>query len=297
MSTPTREPGLNWEDAVRAFRGDDWPLVVTREKLDAFLGATAHLDASAGDRLRQLAIALEMHSFRNGWADLRSIYVFAATIEPDNYRVPHSHGISASRWADNERLSDTERLALGQEAEAAYLAALRLAPGTSHIAHSLGILWYDHCWTAERNEEYRLRALGWFEQAVAWDVTNDVAHLYIAHCHHDVRDWPRAIAAYERVDLARLARNWPAWRAVKCREQLAACYAASGNLDEARRLLVAWLDEVSTLDDTALKDRVINVEELVDTLTRYLPDEGLIARTRVLIGRLNCAHWYPEFMA
>jgi tetratricopeptide (TPR) repeat protein len=288
---------LTFAAVVEAFRGlDGAPVVVTPEKLDAFLVATAHLDGSAGDHLRQLAIELESYRFENGWAGLLSIYETAAALEPNNPRIQHSRGISASRWAENDRLAETQRFALGQEAEAAYLAALRLAPRTSVFAHSLGILWYDHPWVRQTTEEHRLRALGWFEQAVAWDPTNDIAQLYVAHCYHDVPDWPRAIAAYERVDLARLARRWPAWRAVKCREQLAACHAGAGNLDEARRQFTAWLDEVESWEDATLADRVINVDELVDTLRRLLLDSALIARTVALIRRLSMERRYPLFL-
>lgn len=297
MSTPTRGPALTFAAAVRVFEGDAGPVVVTREKLDAFLNVTAHLDSTAADRLRQLAIELEYRTFADGWAGLRSIYATAADLEPANPRVLHSWGISAMHCAEDDRRSADERRSLSEEAERQFLAALRMLPRESRIAHSLGVLHYSHPWTHERSEENRVRALGWFEQAVAWDATNAIAHLYIAHCYHDVSDWPRAIAAYERVDLDRLSRDWPAWRAVKCREQLAACYAAAGDLDEARGRIVAWLDEVESWDEVALEENVINVHELVDTLTNLLPDEALRERTRNLIRRMGHETAYVAFLA
>jgi len=291
MCTPRRGLGLGFEDAVRAFRGVG-PIAVTDAALDAFLLATTDLDFPPAERMRRLAIALEHARFVNGWADLRAIYHAALRLDPGSAAGHHSLALSASWYYEDHRLPRDECVAIAGEAEAALAEAERLLPGSSQIAYAFGLLWYDHPARGDDPPAYRTRALARFAEAVALDATNVMAQLYLAHCHHDAEDWPAAIAAYEGVDLARLTAERPAWRAVKCREQLAACHAAAGHRDEARRRFLEWLSDAETWDDEALEDRVVNVDELVWAVTRHLHDRHVKDRVRALVVRLGLRERY-----
>ena len=104
----------------------------------------------------------------------------------------------------------------------------------------------------------------------------------------------RAIAEYERVDREALARDWPAWRAVKCREQLAHCHAFAGNAEEAVRRFTAFLDEVESWDAARREDEVVNVDELVAAVTEKLDHPELLRRTRELVKQLKLTKRYPR---
>jgi lipopolysaccharide biosynthesis regulator YciM len=185
-------------------------------------------------------------------------------------------------WADLRTDDPAEQAALYDESEQALRAALALAPEMAPVAHTLGLLCYNHPRHSADPEAYQAQAIDWFTQAVAWDPTCVIAQLYLAHCFHDRRDWPRAIAEYEKVDLDRLARDWPAWRAVKCREQLAHCHAYAGNSAEALQRFTVFLDEIEGWDEDQIKERVVNVDELVDALTHRLDASELVPRVRKL---------------
>jgi hypothetical protein len=296
VSTPQRGSALTFDDAVAAFRGAG-PVRVSPGDLDAFLVVTSHLDDRPAELLRRLAIALESDRFENGWADLRAIYQAALDLEPDYAHAHHSLALAAEWYYEDRRLPREERIAIAGEAEAALANAERLQPGDSRIVYAVGLLWYNHPAHRDDPATYRTRALSRFEEAVALDATNVMAQLYAAHCYHDGHDWPAAIAAYERVDLARLAAERPAWRAVKCREQLAACHAAAGHLDEARRRFLEWLDAAEAWQGEALEDRVVNVDELVWALTHYLHDRQVEDRTRSLVVRIGMQRRYPSLFA
>jgi tetratricopeptide (TPR) repeat protein len=285
------------EEAISLFHGDD-SVPVRALDLDAFLDLTEGSDISPGQRLRSLAIALERRATRQRkWEDLHLIYQKAAELAPDHATVFHSWGISATEWLDPWRTPEmSSRVQIASEGERAFLKALDLAPRNSHIAHSLGLLYYQHP-LGETNEELWLeRAITWFGHAAEWE--NDrysvIAQLYLAHCYHDRKDWPRAIAAYEKVAQARLAQEWPRWRAVKCREQIAHCYALSGQADEAIRLFSSFLEEVEPMDASTSRDWVINLDELVDAVTNHLNDPTLRRRTQEVARRLGYTKRYPR---
>jgi tetratricopeptide (TPR) repeat protein len=279
--------------AIRAFAGER-TVQVRPGKLCAFLEETRDIDAPPANRLRWLAIGLENDTFENGWTDLRSIYQAAARADPTDPLVLHSWGISATRWIeDRETLPLPERKAIAEEAEQVFQAALALSPGHSRIAHSLGMLCYDYPCLPEEYDTYQSRAIDWFSRAAQWDPENVIAQLYLAHCFHDRKDWPRAIAEYEKVDLDRLARDWPAWRAVKCREQLAQCHAYAGNTAEAVRRFTAFLDEAESWEKQA-EDRIVNLDELVRALTDVLDQPELLRRTCALVRRLGFEKRYRQ---
>ena len=108
-----------------------------------------------------------------------------------------------------------------------------------------------------------------------------------------------AVEAYENVNQGRLICNWPRWRAVKCREQLAACYAWSGNQKKAERLFSAFLDEIEALelDEFGSHDAVVNIDELVATLTRKLDNAELLQRARVQARRFGFENRYENLFS
>jgi hypothetical protein len=273
--------------AVSRFR-EDGPVSVTPQKLTAFVDDTRDIEAPPAQRLRWLAIALENHRLEGGWDSLRAIYRAAAEADPADFRILHSWGLSASNWASSRVATPDpdQQKAIADEAERVLRAALDLSPRDSRVAHSLGLLFYNHPSHAEDPERYQSRAIDWFTRAVAWDPGNVMAQLYLAHCFHDRKDWPRAILEYEKVDLDRLARHWPAWRAVKCREQLAHCYAYAGHTREAVRRFTAFLDNATRWGGEEAEEHLINVDELVDAVTHPLDDPELLRHTRELVKRL-----------
>jgi hypothetical protein len=96
-------------------------------------------------------------------------------------------------------------------------------------------------------------------------------------------------------DRDRLSRSWPAWRAVKCREQLAQCYAYSGNREEAIRRFTAFLGDVESWDETRVEECIVNVDELVVAVTELLDDRELLRRTRALVERFVLQNRYRSF--
>jgi len=273
--------------AVGMFRGEG-PVCVTSPKLDAYLDDTRDIEARPAQRLRWLAIALEHERFEQGWNGLRTIYQAAAEADPTDSWVLHSWGLSASTWVEGGVYTPDlgERKAIAVEAERVLRAALELVPGDSRIAHTLGLLSYNHPSRPEDPGGFASQAIEWFSRAVEWDSQNVMARLYLAHCFHDQKDWLRAITEYEKVDLDQLARDWPAWRAVKCREQLAHCHAYAGHTEEAVRQFTAFLDTAASWDEEEAEEYIADVDELVEAVTDKLNHPELIGRTRELVKRL-----------
>jgi tetratricopeptide (TPR) repeat protein len=296
-SLPEGQKAL-FDRAVARFRVEG-PVCVNPEKLSAYLDHTRDIEAPAAQRLRWLAIGLEHDRFERGWDGLRAIYQAAAQADPTDPFILHSWGLSASIWAENPLFTPdpSERMAITGEADRVLRAALERAPRDSLIAHTLGLVHYNDPAGAEGPDGFLSRAIDWFARAVEWDPGNQMARLYLAHCFHDRKDWARAIAEYEKIDLQQLARRWPAWRAVKCREQLAHCHACAGNTDEAVRRFTAFLDDVESWDGARIKEDLINVDELVDAVTHRLDHPPLLWRTRELVKRLELAKLYPQLFS
>lgn len=272
------------------------PIVsVTPERISSFLAATRSIQLPEAERLRRLAIKLEAEEFEDGWQGLRRIYAAAAEAAPENARVYHSWGISAIGWMDASRTPGLpEQALIAREGEDVLSRASALHPGDSDIAHAMGLLFYNHPLRGEDKWTYARAALEWFQRASEWDPSNVIARLYLAHCHHDLMDWLPALKSYEGVDLDRLAREWAPWRALKCKEQMAACHAKLGFADEAIRRFTALLDEIAPLDEEALTEDVVNLDELVDAVTRDLRDSELLRRTRAAVNRLEFGKRYPR---
>jgi tetratricopeptide (TPR) repeat protein len=283
--------------AVLSFAGDG-VVSVTRAKLDAFLKETQNLELPAAERLRKLAIALEGRQFENGWDDLRMIYAAAVEADPHDANLFHSWGISALDWfGDWNTPKMADRVAIAAEVEQVLARALELAPQSSSIAYTLGLVYYNYPSRLEDRASYTAKAIPWFRKSLEWDVNNEMAQLYLAHCYHDEKDWGRAIEAHEKVDQERLVREWPhrRWRAIKCREQSAACYAWNGDTDEAVRRFARLLDELESIDEQTAEEAIANVDELVEAITRKLNHPELLRRTRALVKRLAVKQpWYEK---
>ena len=146
-----------FEDTVRAFRKPTLG-VITLQGLGTFLEGTEHINASAGSRLRWLAISLENEPFERGWEDLRAIYETAAAADPNDEMILHSWGISATLWMEDWMTPGLpERVTIAAEAERVLMSALELAPKDAGIAHTLGLLYYNHPNRREDNQ-HRARA-------------------------------------------------------------------------------------------------------------------------------------------
>src|SRR5438309_101507 len=96
---------------------------LSRGNLEAFLELTRESELPASERLRQLAIALEYRSgsIEQGWEGLQSIYELAAKLNPADFRIYHSWGLSATAWASPWYTADlSARSAIAFEAERAF---------------------------------------------------------------------------------------------------------------------------------------------------------------------------------
>jgi tetratricopeptide (TPR) repeat protein len=281
-------------DASAAFQNDG-PISVTEKKLQSFLQATNSLMLPPSERLRQLAIRLESEEFEGGWQGIRQIFLAAARDEQLGWELYQSWGIIAINYSKPWMASDKAgQLTVATEGENVLLRALELSPANSDIAYVLGLLHYNHPLFYEDRQHYLDTARNWFARAVEWNPDNHMARLYAAHCHHDAGDWQRAIVAYSGVNQQRLQEEWPKWRAIKLREQLAYCYAKAGDIEEANRRFTEFLDYVEGLDEEALEEEVINLHELVMALREVLRSPSLLARSRQLIVRAGLETLYKD---
>lgn len=287
MDTLTSNEQAQFERAVAQFVGDG-EVQVTDESIRGFLDQTSDLKEPTASRLRRLAIRLENEPFERGWVGLRTLYQAAATADPSDPLVMHSWGISAQTWMQGRTTESLEdRRTIADESERVLVIALDLAPRTPCVAHSLGLLFYDHPERPSDEDAYLAKAELWFSRALEWEPKLDMARLYLAHCLHDRREWERALSEYEHVDLARLAEDWPAWRVFKCREQFAHCHAEAGHVAEAIRQFTELLDEMEAWSDDLAEERIVNLDELVDSATRTLGDPELLSRVRDLSQRFD----------
>lgn len=283
---------------------DEAKSLVTLERLATFLQKTEFVPLPPSERLRQLAIALEHHSFERGWDDLRAIYHAAVELTPDDFYLHHSFGLAALAWME-EWMTPVmaDRLAIAAQAERSFTRALELEPQDSDTAFGLGSLFYNHPLRKEDHAAYLATAKAWYQKAIANDSTNVMAQLYVAHCCHDLAFiradenlWWQAVIAYEQVDQVALARDWPLWRAVKCREQLAVCCVWAGQAAIGKQRLSAFLDEVEALVPAEDGDHeaIVNFNELVDVVTKKLKDTVLLQRTCIQVKRFQLESLYPE---
>jgi tetratricopeptide (TPR) repeat protein len=295
----SHEPGFQGaleltSDGVAAFRAEFLdepyePLSITNEKLERFLQRTATSALPRSERLRILAAFLETEELRDSWAGLQRIYESAARENPRDPAIYHSWGVSAYRRCDYYEgdLGDEDAEGTAKIAESAYRRALALDPALADCEHGLGLLYYSHHLTDDDEEELHDRALRHFRRAVELDSGCVMAQLYIAHCLHDREEWVPAIEAYLAVDGERLKEEWPRWREVKMREQIAQCCMRAGRLAEAVTRFRKFLDEIESYDDEQFEEGVIDLRQLMDAAENHLDDSELLRRARIAEGHLQ----------
>ncbi|MFK8001907.1 MAG: tetratricopeptide repeat protein [Polyangiales bacterium] len=197
--------------------------------LDAYLTATGHIELSPGERLRQLAIEIEQEMAANSsWGELKRIYDLALRFDPEYARLHTSMGISCGVFAEHAEWDKKTALQerLTKEAEGYFRHARELDAKDAHVRHAHGYL----LMCAGRQDE----ALALFDEAIALDPTHGWAHLYRAHCLHDLKRWPEAVAAYEAVP--REAFKGPvSWRMDLLVQQQAFCSLRAGDTTAARQ--------------------------------------------------------------
>lgn len=275
-----RAPWLEAEES--AWRSEEGPIVVTRERLDGFLQRTSAVDVPRGERLRRLAIALEIASFEDGWDGLQRIYEAAAGEAPEDTRVFESWGISSKQCTEWDDATLERQRRIFTEGEQAFTRAAALAPGDADVCFHMGLHQYEYPKAERASSEHAGRALPWLSRALAIDPRHPMAQLYQAHCFHDQKDWIAAVRAYAAVDQARLLDERPhqGWRVVKLEEQLAFCLAQAGDLAEARRRFFALIEEISRFTHDETIDWVANLWDLEEAVkTTFREDAELVEAT------------------
>ncbi|MBO6940335.1 MAG: hypothetical protein JJ863_35505 [Deltaproteobacteria bacterium] len=212
--------------------GSERAAIAVRMDLDDYLGRTAHIDVPAQERLRRLAIELE---FDYGFAPevVDRVYLAAIRIDPNDYLLWHSRGISmkyAARLGDGEKW---ERMAA--KAWRWLLRAWELEQSDPQVPYSLG-LWHYYFGSKEEAEQ-------WLEHTLELRPDHGFARLYRAYCLHDRERWSEALAAYEAVPLQTFQGHQD-WRLDVILEGQAYCKLRTGDRSGATadfgRLLERW---------------------------------------------------------
>lgn len=200
-----------------------------RLDLDGFVHETSGLSCSPGERLRWLAVTLELEAMsslsRLGWAVLNRIYEKALRLAPGEAAIVASHGVSAVALSQGRCDEFGRRLiSIGKSK---LVTAESLNPDDSWIAYSLGYALYvdDHSATGE--------ALDQFDRALSLEKTHAWSLLFRAHCLQDLEQWSGAAVAYSRVPLAEFTGP-SSWRVQLLHEQRAWCLLRAGDIGTAR---------------------------------------------------------------
>ncbi len=284
---------LIFDKAVQDFVGDEMEIHVDEEKLQAFLTATEPIQIPRGERLRQLAIRLELESYVDEWSGYYRIYEAAIQENPELLKIYTSIAVSAlGYWSAGEN-TETNKTIYGF-ARKALETAKKIDPEDSFTAYLMGHYYNDNF--SKDDHEMTQEALGWFTRAVELDNENELAKLHCAHCFHDLQQWTQAIAAYEAVNQTKMLEEnqYARWRVLKLKEQIAYCYAQAGQHKEAITQFNHFIDEVLLLDEEAQQFDVVNTDDLVEAGTQILQDEKLLARTRALIEILDLKRRYHK---
>ena len=211
------------------------------ERIDLanFLVQTQHIDIEPEERLRQLAISIELRALslpgQSGWYALKRIYEYALRLNGRDEHLWLSMGISAHVMAENQE-NERSKGKLYKEKEFAILNALDISPNWSRAHYSLGYLYYFQ----NRKDDARME----FEQALNCENDHKIhswAQLYIAHCLHDAKQWKEALDAYLLVDFSAFT-GATAWRVDVIREQIAECTLNLGKKHKAEKMLLDILD-------------------------------------------------------
>ncbi|MCB9764369.1 MAG: tetratricopeptide repeat protein [Alphaproteobacteria bacterium] len=202
-----------------------------RIDLTDYLRRTAEVDLSPAERLRQLAIALEFdahwHPQPRGWLALARIYDLAERLDPEDWGVPHSRGISAMECAEDPLDEHPETShPLYDVAREAFLRALAPSNEDIDVLHALG----DLCYYDRRNPKED--AIAWYDRVLEKDPKHAWANLYRAHALHDLERWSEAVAAYDAVNPAEF-QGPPSWRMHLLVEQRGQCRYRAGDVEGA----------------------------------------------------------------
>lgn len=218
----------------------------------SFLRDTAQFELAPADRVRRLAIFLEEERLDpDGWLALQRLYNHAAKLDPRDALVPASNAASAIVFA--EILDPPESSDLIGKAKTLLQRARDKDPGNAHVLYLTGYCEYMDPDGAITD------ALSWLEQACEADSTDAWAHLYRAHCLHDLKRWGDATEAYQAVYAAAF-KGPVAWRGEKLREQLASCRLHSGDKVGALKDFEAVLKIYEQLPP----DRIVDISDLIE---------------------------------
>lgn len=198
--------------------------------LTKYVRDTSHIELSATERLRQLAITLEDDLSSGpqprGWLALERIYAAGRALDAGDPDIEVSRAISAERAAAclHDQPDTRQRIILVGREAANQAIALRPDDAVAHYA--LGMLHYSF---TDGSIEY---ALSCFDRSSALDSNFGWARLYRAHCLHDLGLWSEAAQAYSAVDPSFLVGP-KAWRYDLLREQRAWCLLQAGDRERA----------------------------------------------------------------
>jgi len=195
--------------------------------LKRFLAASSGSELEPDERLRRLAIHWESECAvmpqPNGWNILKRVYLEA--LRHDKWEFTFcSYSLSAVQCATFAEPFSKHWASILRDAEGMCHAGLEHVPNSSGLFYSLGKVRYE--------KRENAKALAAFQAALDQDPRDGWSALYKAHCLHDLKRWPEALAAYRAVD--RSAFDGPtAWRGVLVRDQIAACLYGSGEREQA----------------------------------------------------------------
>ncbi len=200
---------------------------------DHFLKETQGIKLEASERLRQLAISVEdEYSFETQkcWPILDSIYKRAAEENSKDDSIYESRGISAA-WlrecCEDKALNKT----LFEIAEAAYAKAFKLGSQRANLFYCWGNLYYqsEHFFEAD----YK-KAIEKFEAALKIEPLHSRSHMQLGYIYFDMKQWDKAIPAFEKVDEAKLRGHW---ERIKRHELIACAYIELGQKEHGLELL------------------------------------------------------------
>ena len=202
-----------------------------------YLAATGHIPLEPGERLRQLAMFVEVEFARDAPDALDRLYEQAVRFRSEDPALWHSRGISAKYVASvTDRSSSADRFSkLGLRC---LQRAWELDPEHPGHAYSLGKWHYEFGTLTD--------ASAWFERTLELDPKHGWALLYRAHCLHDAKRWDAAVRAYDAVPLGTFQGKF-AWAVDLILEAQAHCrrraHDQEGALRDFERLLDRLLRE------------------------------------------------------
>lgn len=266
-------------DALTAWMSEGIEEDLAREAMQAFdvtafLRDTAQFELPPAERVRRLAIFFEEERFDpDGWLALQRLYDHAAKLDPSDVLVLASNAASAIFFA--EIFDPPESSDLIGKAKTLLQRAREKDPRNAHVLYLTGYCEYmDPAGSIPD-------ALTWLEQACENDSTDAWAHLYRAHCLHDLERWREAAEAYEAVNGSAF-KGPVAWRAEKLREQLASCRLHSGDevgaLNDFERILKIY--------EQLPPDRIIDMSDLIEAASGVFRKQ-LAERVAALAERIG----------